>query len=139
VALAIDQLEQVSVHGLAEEESLEVRRAQRLDELAARLDDAPAPRGEVVDRMKERDVASELGFEGRELESFDVEHVKLLAVADVEPLRLDGGVVGDTLAPVAERLLDEARRLLDVPGGERQVREHARLAYAAPFASHLDQ
>ena len=63
VPLAVDHLEQVAVHRLAKEQPLEMRRAQRLDELPARLGDAPAKRIEVFARMEQRDVAPELRLE----------------------------------------------------------------------------
>src|SRR6188472_2335391 len=125
MSLAIDHLEQVSVDRFAEKEPLERRGTQRLDDLTAGVDDAPAQGGEVVDRMEERDVPPELGLEHRHREPLDVEDVQLLPVADVEPARVDRRVGGDRFPAIAERRLDETRRLLDVLCRERQVREHA--------------
>jgi hypothetical protein len=64
VSLAIDHLEQVSVHRLAKEQSLEARRAKCIDERSAGKHDAPAERGEVVDVGEERDGPPELRQEG---------------------------------------------------------------------------
>ena len=55
VPLLIDHLEQVTVHRLTEEEPLEARRAKRVDELTAGVDDASAERGEIVDVMEDEE------------------------------------------------------------------------------------
>ena len=73
--------------------------------------------------MEHRHVPAEFAFERRDLEAVDVEHVQLLAVADVQPDRLARDVVRQRIPAVAERLLQERGRLLDLAAGEGEMGE----------------
>ena len=86
---AVDQLEEISIDRLAEKQPLERRRTQRLDQLATGLGDTLPQGGKVSDRMEERDMPAELGFVMRHHEAFDKEHMKLLAMPDVKPSRIN--------------------------------------------------
>src|SRR5438046_757643 len=80
----------VAVHRLAEEEPLERRRPDRLDQDGALPRQPRLQRLEVRSRMEQRDVAAVLRLVRRDLEPFRVEHVHFLSVSDVEPDRLAG-------------------------------------------------
>jgi hypothetical protein len=86
----VDDFEDVAVDRLAEEEPLEGGRAKRFREHRSLAREAFAQRREVRKGVKHRDMAPELTFEAADLESFNVEHMKLLPAGDVEPERLNG-------------------------------------------------
>src|SRR5262245_55973701 len=73
--------------------------------------------------MKQCDVPAELVLERRHFEALDIEHVNLLAAADVEPHCLARNVGGYWVACVAERLFQERCGARDVAGRQRQMRE----------------
>ena len=127
MALVLDHLEEVAVDRLAKEEPLKWCGTQRIDQLPARSQNAVAQSLEVIQRVKQRHMSAKLGFKRRRDESLDEEDMQLLAVADVEPLRLDRRVGWDQLAPVTQRLLEEASRRFDVLGGESQMSEDGSL------------
>ena len=82
----------------------------------------------------------ELCFEGRNNKSFDEKDVQFLRITNVQPARVHWRICGHKLTPVAQRLLQEARRLFHILGGQCQMGEDSvLLPYSKPLAIHLDQ
>src|SRR5213078_642155 len=78
-----DYLEHIAVHRLAKKEALERRGPERLNEGRALFDQPRFEFRELLQRVQHRDVPSELALERRHFEPLDVEHVHLLAAADI--------------------------------------------------------
>lgn len=117
----INHLKDVPVDRFAEEEALEWCRAKRGEYLGPFGCETSLQCVEFGQRIKQRDVPSELVFEGRDAEPFDVEDVHVLATAEIEPHQFDRGVRGHREPPIPKRPFEERRRLLDFAGWQGQM------------------
>src|SRR5690242_6180199 len=84
----IDDFKDVAVHRLSKKESFKWRRTKRRKQDGAFGLESPLERFELGERIEHRDVASELVFECRYAEAFDIKDVHLLPAAQVEPHQL---------------------------------------------------